>query len=154
MGIKAMPTAGNIVDAAFLAQLAYDKNPTRARSSWNLLGASKLGMTGAEWDSNTSDAETSPKLFDHGPAQAIIAQDGDTLAIAFRGTDSIAKLFIDLGSGVVSFLPYYSLFSTPIAKVESYALNRLCCTNQLTAELPLFPDRLVPRSLCGAFRAR
>ena len=94
-----MPTAQDILDAAFLSKLAYSHNPPVASGNWTVLSRSELGMTQAEWDNDSTDADNSQTLFDNLNAQCVVAlsADGKSLAIAFRGTLQHATAAVSLG---------------------------------------------------------
>ena len=119
-----MPTSQDILDAAFLSNLAYSNNPPpNAGQGWTVLSRADLGLTQSQWDNDSLDGDNSQTLFDNLNAQGIVAVNGNTLSIAFRGTSFITDLVSDLVGGIFSFSSHFNLFSNLITAAENYARN-------------------------------
>jgi Ca2+-binding RTX toxin-like protein len=119
---EAEQRALDVRHAAMLANLAYSNNPnTDAGQGWTLLSRSQLGMTQAEWDNDASDSVNSQLVFDIDNGQAIVARNGNSLSIAFRGSEEGGDFFDDLVGGAYSFGSHYVLFSRLISNLHSYA---------------------------------
>lgn len=78
-----MPTAEDILDAAFLSNLAYFDNPSLGQGSWTVLSRTQLGLSQAGWDNDLTDADNSQFLFDNLNAQGIVAQKATRLRFPF-----------------------------------------------------------------------
>lgn len=114
------PTAApGLVEAAVFASLAYSDNPT-APDGWILLSGDSLGLTGTDWDDDASDTTNNMFVYDMGPAQAIVATNGSTLVLAFRGTEELGDFLADLVGGLASFAPHYQLFAGLIDAIDAY----------------------------------
>ena len=114
----------SINDAIMLADLAYSDNPdVNAGAGWTLLSRSQLGLSQAQWDNNPSDTTNSQLVFDNLNGQAIVAKNGTTLAISFRGTQEGLDFLTDLASGVFDFNAHYQLFQNLVQAIQTYSAD-------------------------------
>src|ERR1700759_4764656 len=96
-------TINDIQDAGFLSYAAYDAgrpaSDNLAGSSWQYVNPAAFGVSNLFIDSHGFFSVSIPQL--HIDAQALLAFSSSTgtLAISFRGTDSLDDLLDDLTGG-------------------------------------------------------
>ncbi len=110
-------------EMAWLAAAAYDEGVTLAEQlaphNWTPLNASSLGISGLYFDSHGYYSLLN--------AQGFAAVRGDTLAIAFRGTEPLGPdlilndILLNYGAEQGGFLAYYQALGTLIESALAYA---------------------------------
>jgi methionine-rich copper-binding protein CopC len=118
-------TINDIRDAGFLANAAYDVGANASSnlvgSSWQYVNPAAFGVSNSFIDPHGFFSVSIPQL--HIDAQALLAFNSstNTLAIAFRGTDSLDDLVDDMVGGAIDFGAVYLAFSAFVASVLSQA---------------------------------
>ena len=122
-------STADLIRAARFSNAAYDdsngllKDPNL--SGWQLLGSNELPRPvsvpdQAAWNRYFGEGIDSNFLFDNGNAQAFVARNGNTLAVAFRGSNSPYDFFVDLKDGISTFETEYKKFQYLNEAVQQY----------------------------------